>query len=99
MEAIVQWFSPYGGWGVAALVVLLVFWLVLTGKLVTSAQMEREQQGQRDLANSVDRLADSVDNNTESARSVQDGQRANQEGLRSILHALTEFQKAREEQR
>jgi len=39
MDAIIEWLKPYGGFGFAGVVVVFVFWLVLSGKLVTQTML------------------------------------------------------------
>ena len=92
MDALVGWFAHYGPWGLILLMLFYDRWRFSTGDVVSGKSLDRERQGQRDLASSVDRVATSLEHNTDAVKSVQEGQE-------SILHALSEFQRAREEQR
>lgn len=40
MDAIVEWLRPYGGYGLAAVIAVFVFYLVLTGRLVTQHMLD-----------------------------------------------------------
>lgn len=99
MEAIVQWLSQYGGWGALMILGGLVFWMVLNGKLETSARIERDRETWRGLAATVERLADAQEEGGRALRDLQTSVRNLEEGQRTELHALESFQRAREDQR
>lgn len=86
------WLISYGPWGLIILMMFYDRYRFSHGDVVPARQVERELQGQRDLASSVDRLADSVEHNTDAVQGLQKGQE-------SILYALEQFHQAREQQR
>lgn len=81
------------------MLILLVFYLVLTGKLETAARIDRDRETWRGLATTVERLAEAQEEGGRALRGLQDSVRNLEEGQRTELHALESFQRAREEQR
>jgi hypothetical protein len=84
MDSVIDWLQPYGGWGFAGLIIAFLFYLVLTGKIVTLPMLERER------ANDKDTISTLKEANRVSLETLPELLRM----LHTIEHALKEIQQA-----
>lgn len=96
LEEIFAWLIHYGPWGLVVAMMFYDRWRFSSGEVVPARTVEREQQGQRDLAAVIERLVESqgdiVTAQTNSRQSVD-----HLAGMmETFLHALQEFQQQAE---
>jgi hypothetical protein len=92
LDAVIDWLLHYGPWGLVMLMLFYDRWRFSTGEVVPARTVEREQQGQKELAAAVERLADGTGNIIEAQSNSRQSIDHLVVMMETVLHALQDFQ-------